>query len=286
MINDAHLRIAGITREQDKPATWRRINHPDNPDEQDAFMYDTDEGRIKHFTIDKRYVHPNGRTVWVAFSRQRKILDDGGFEDLCTAVNITHRKEVEENLRESEERYRSTITDLQVGVVVHAEDTRIVLSNPAACRILGLTAEQMAGKTANDPAWKFIREVGSVMPREEYPVNRVMSTGKSISNQIVGIMKPGRSEPTWVTTNAVRVFSDGSYLFRIIVNFMDVTEQINAELSLKTRNAELERFNKVTVGRELRMIELKKEINALCRERGCDPPYSIPQAATKLDGTA
>ncbi len=284
MINDAHLRIAGIRRDQDNPETWRRINHPDNHADQESFMYETDGGRIKHFTVDKRYVHPDGRIVWVAFSRLRKILDDGGFEDLCTAVDITERKEAEEDLRESEERYRSTLNDLQVGVVVHAEDTRILLSNPEASRILGLSAAQLAGKPISDPAWKFIREDGSAMPVEEFPVNRVMSTGKSVFNQIVGIMKPGQAESTWVTVNAVRVFSDNSYLFRIIVNFMDITEQINTELSLKARNQELERFNKVAVGRELRMIELKKEINALCLKLGKKEPY--PMATTERETTS
>jgi DNA-binding response OmpR family regulator len=38
--------------------------------------------------------------------------------------------------------------------------------------------------------------------------------------------------------------------------------------------ASLEAFNRAAVGRELRMIELKQEINALCRELGREAPYS------------
>lgn len=41
------------------------------------------------------------------------------------------------------------------------------------------------------------------------------------------------------------------------------------------RNVELERFNRATIGRELDMLELKKRINALNRELGRPPPYSL-----------
>jgi chromosome segregation ATPase len=42
---------------------------------------------------------------------------------------------------------------------------------------------------------------------------------------------------------------------------------------LRASNAELRRFNEAMVGRELRMIELKKEVNALCAQLGQPPRY-------------
>jgi GAF domain-containing protein len=50
-------------------------------------------------------------------------------------------------------------------------------------------------------------------------------------------------------------------------------EQRTGELSAKL--GELERFNKFTVGRELKMIELKSEINELCKQCGIDPRYDV-----------
>lgn len=44
---------------------------------------------------------------------------------------------------------------------------------------------------------------------------------------------------------------------------------------LKGNVNELERFNKIAVGRELRMIKLKKEINELCKKLGEKPRYSV-----------
>lgn len=42
---------------------------------------------------------------------------------------------------------------------------------------------------------------------------------------------------------------------------------------LEAQKAELESFNKAMLGREMRIIELKEEVNALCRELGREPQY-------------
>ena len=52
----------------------------------------------------------------------------------------------------SELRYRTLLENLTVGVVVHAADTGIILSNAVASRLLGLSREQLHGKRAISPS--------------------------------------------------------------------------------------------------------------------------------------
>lgn len=59
----------------------------------------------------------------------------------------------------------------------------------------------------------------------------------------------------------------------------DITERRCSEVELQARNAELERFNRVAVGREIDMLELKRQVNALSRELGRDPPFRLPADA-------
>jgi DNA-binding NtrC family response regulator len=55
------------------------------------------------------------------------------------------------------------------------------------------------------------------------------------------------------------------------------------ECELRESHDELARFNSVLVGRELRMIELKREINTLCGVIGEPPRYDLPLG---MDDTA
>ncbi|MBV8969341.1 MAG: PAS domain-containing protein, partial [Verrucomicrobia bacterium] len=61
----------------------------------------------------------------------------------------------------------------------------------------------------------------------------------------------------------------------VVLTFVDITERRHAEEALRLRNDELERFNRAAVGREMRMLELKREINELLAEKGDAPRYVI-----------
>ena len=56
---------------------------------------------------------------------------------------------------------------------------------------------------------------------------------------------------------------------------IDITKRKKAEEELKESMNDLQRFHKLTVGRELTMIELKKEVNALLKKTGQDEKYII-----------
>lgn len=86
-------------------------------------------------------------------------------------------------------------------------------------------------------------------------------------------------EDRWFSMQVVRPSVD---MEGAIVLHLDITERKKAEFALAQQlknlelaNRELERFNRVAVGRELRMIELKKIINELCAEIGQPPRFMV-----------
>jgi hypothetical protein len=56
---------------------------------------------------------------------------------------------------------------------------------------------------------------------------------------------------------------------------VDVTDRKKGEEALHATSEELERLNRAVVGRAMRMVELKKEINALCAQAGQPPRYPL-----------
>jgi len=86
----------------------------------------------------------------------------------------------------------------------------------------------------------------------------------------------------WVREKAYLEFDKNGVLAGGFGITQDITERKLTEELIKQRNDELrqqngdlEIFNKAAVGRELRMIELKKEINELCRQAGQPPRYPL-----------
>jgi two-component system, chemotaxis family, CheB/CheR fusion protein len=67
----------------------------------------------------------------------------------------------------------------------------------------------------------------------------------------------------------------------VVLTFVDITERRRNEEELRARNEELVRFNRAAVGRELRMVELKKEINALLARVGERPRYTVESEAAE-----
>ena len=136
-------------------------------------------------------------------------------------------------LSKSEERYRSLLTNLEAGVVVHAPDTKIIMHNQRASILLGLTDDQLTGKTAFDDQWKFINENNEPFSIEEYPVNRIIATKKPFSNLFLGVVRPATNDMVWLIVNGFPVFDNKGELNEVLISFIEITERIKAEEKLK-----------------------------------------------------
>ena len=155
------------------------------------------------------------------------------------AWDIVGRKRAEKELRQSEETYRTLLSNLNSGVIVHAPDTSILIANPTACTLLGLSEEQMKGKEAIDPQWKFLREDGTDMPLEEYPVNWVLARNEPLRNMVVGVNRPQSGDTVWVLANGFSVLDESGQIEQIVINFVDITERKRAVEAMRVVAEEL-----------------------------------------------
>ena len=150
LINDAHLRIAGITRAQaETPNAFRRLTHPDDLARQTTLHDRMMAGEIDEYALEKRYLRPDGSVVWVAFTNQRRVHSDGSEEHLSTVVDITAVKRGQEELALKEAQFRFIFESVPVGLswsVVGTDESRIV--NPEHVRLTGVSPEQAKGDAA------------------------------------------------------------------------------------------------------------------------------------------
>src|SRR5436309_14467265 len=85
-----------------------------------------------------------------------------------------HAKEA---LRASEERYGSVVAALAEGIVFMDADGRLQASNAGAERILGLTAEQIGGRSTLESRWGTAHEDGAPLPGDTPPLTVSPRTG-------------------------------------------------------------------------------------------------------------
>ncbi|WDT75162.1 MAG: ATP-binding protein [Candidatus Manganitrophus sp.] len=158
---------------------------------------------------------------------------------------IAERKRVEGSLRQSEEKYRNLFETMAQGVVYHNAWGKIISVNPAAERILGLTLDQMPGRSSFDLSWRAIHEDGSHFPEESHPAVVALKSGKAVRNVVMGIFHPREEAYRWININAVPQFHPGEEKpYQVYTTFEDITERKRGEEVLKQKTREAEEANR------------------------------------------
>lgn len=102
-INPVFEQITGRSKEELIRLGWAKITHPDDLQEDIEYFRRLKSGEIKSYSMDKRYIKPDGSIVWVHMVvAPLSFLDDQQFNHICLVQDITERKAIEKALNESE----------------------------------------------------------------------------------------------------------------------------------------------------------------------------------------
>jgi|GEM_PF-1284085 len=176
--------------------------------------------------------------VWLQVTAVPEFDDDGEIARvLCTFEDISAPQEA---LRHSENLYSSVIRAMSEGVVVHERDSSIRMANPAAERVLGLSVEQMSGRTPLDPRWKLLLPDGSPLPAELIPSEITRKTGRAVTDFLLRCHRPN-GDQTWLSVSTDPFDEGGPDGFGTVATFADVTNEREAVLALQRSQEQLER---------------------------------------------
>jgi PAS domain S-box-containing protein len=161
--------------------------------------------------------------------------------------DINERKRVEDALRESEEQYRTLFEKMAQGIVNQDAAGRIINANSAAERILGLSLDQMQGRTSVDPRWRAVHQDGSDFSGETHPAIVALRTGKEVRDVVIGVFNPAKEAYSWIMINAVPQFHPGQERsYQVFTIFDDITERKQAEEALRESHERFQLANRAT----------------------------------------
>jgi PAS domain S-box-containing protein len=179
-----------------------------------------------------------------------------------------------EALLVAEERIRLVLESAGEGIIGVNSEGKITFVNPAACKMLGYSTEEFVGQGLHGLI-HHSHAAGSPYPQENCPMYKSFSLGtiSHVDDEVLW-RKDGTSFP--VGYSSTPVTKEGTVV-GAVVTFRDITERKKMDTELKEHVADLERFNRLVIGREERMIQLKEEINGLLEKLGGEKKYKIAQ---------
>lgn len=152
-------------------------------------------------------------------------------------------------------------------------DGRYILFNRAACGYVGKAVEAVLGHDDRELFPANEADMVIAISRQAITENRFITQEE--------VLHTPRGERIFLATKGPLRGEDGTIIgsfgiSRDITDRKQTLENLEHQTEeLKLRNDELERFNRAMVGRELDMIELKRQANAMARELGREPPYPL-----------
>ena len=210
-----------------------------HPSDFDVGLDDTSIQRLKQrvlageaVTFETRHRRKDGTSFPVEIRVAN--FEQGGRRLLCLVRDITERKRAEDELRASEERFRSFVDHATDGFFLFDEHQAILDVNRQACESLGYSREEMIGMHPRD------FDAGL----DEASIARIgerVTSGETVTFETLHRRKDGTVFPVEVRA---RQFQQGAHRFRLSLA-RDITERKRAEKELRENEAKLEKAQRI-----------------------------------------
>jgi diguanylate cyclase (GGDEF)-like protein/PAS domain S-box-containing protein len=230
-VNRTLCEMLGYSEEELLGTNFQAITHPDDLDISVGQVQRLLEGELGGYQIEKRYLHAEGYPVWVSLSVSlAKDSENCPLHLIAQMQGFSKRKQTDDALRESEERYRSLVELSPDAILVHSEG-KVVYVNTAGAKLLGAA---LPDKLTGKPALGFIHPDYREIARER--VRLVLIQRKqveSIEEKIVCL--DGRVMDAEVSGSFI--LYQGKPAVQNVIR--DITERKEAEENLRKSEARL-----------------------------------------------
>lgn len=264
--------IFGISKDFDRSVQgWLDIVHPD--DREMMRVYFSEHVLKDRIPFNKEYRirrKADGQEKWV-HGLGRLEYSPGGklLAMIGTIQDITERKTAEHTLAKNQERLSLALDSAHMGTFEWdiVNNVRYWDSNVHA--LLGSDPKTFTGKE---------EDFFNVMHPDDRPkvkadLARALKTGDPYETEYRAVWRDGSVH--YVSARGQMFRGPSGHPERMIGVCWDITERKMVEMELKNKYDDLEKHNKLMVGREKRVLELKKEVDDLLKSVDKPPKYGV-----------
>ncbi|MCU0878959.1 MAG: PAS domain S-box protein [Pirellulaceae bacterium] len=255
-INPAFERIWGVpaTELYDRTRGGERWIHPEHRATVHERFNDWLAGLCDSFDMEYRIVRPDGHTRWV-HDRGAKIYDARGKLYRASGIvrDITAQKQAQQDLRDSEARYRLLADHSTDLISRHGRDGKWLYLSPAARTILGYRPEELVGL---DP-FEFIHS--DDRGRCIHAFETLVATGRSEPESYR--MRRADGAIIWLESHGNAVIDRGTgRVAEVVVTSRDITDRVEASRQLRQREADLAHAERLSTMGQM-ASEMAHELN-------------------------
>ena len=167
------------------------------------------------------------------------IFDESGIITQYLSIRnlITERKVAEEELRNSEDNFRTLFDILPVGITITDFENNVLEANNYSEVITGLSKNELTNKYTLSNKWIPLRPDGSNMPYDEFASYKAKLENRAIYDVEMGLKK-SNGDINWIIVNSAPLPNN-----RVVIAYQDVTKLKKYQNELKETITNLEERN-------------------------------------------
>jgi PAS domain S-box-containing protein len=233
-VNHAFCSITGYSSEELTGLSYPSLMHPEDWRQSQKMLRQLASGELPSFVAERRFIQKNGRRVWVQNSVSLLRSEAGEAPDTVIVVceDINRRKEAEEALRESEDRFRTLADHIPPFAWMADRDGSIFWYNRRWFEYTGTTLEEVRGW-----GWTRVHHPDHI-ERVVAKISHCFASGEDWEDTFPLRGKDGNYR--WFLSRAVPIRNPQGEIFRWLGTNTDITQQKEIESALQEVRKELE----------------------------------------------
>jgi PAS domain S-box-containing protein len=251
-VNSRAVQLLGYSKEEELSRPFIEFVHTDDREMVSVNYAKRMKGEELPRSYSFRVVTKDGVIKWLELSAVL-FTWEGRPATLNFLSDITERKRIEKDLKQSEERYRQLVETMNEGMGVMDENARITFINESFCKILDYRKDEMIGRSVFD----FIDRADHAVLKAQI---KRREKGESGGYEIPWLRRNGQKIYTVVSPRSI--FNESGQFKGSFAVLTDITERKKAEEELKKSHEQLRNFAKrLAEAEEIERQKIARELH-------------------------